>query len=113
MSQPNVIIFTCHDLGDEISPYGVPVRTPNLERMAAEGALMENHFSTASICSPARGSILSGCYPHTNGLMGPAHRGWELDGSPPATRWWISRRAASMPASAPASSWRPTWWPCA
>ena len=79
MSQPNVIIFTCHDLGDEISPYGVPVRTPNLERMAAEGALMENHFSTASICSPARGSILSGCYPHTNGLMGPAHRGWELD----------------------------------
>jgi len=79
MSQPNIVIFTCHDLGDEISPYGVPVRTPNLERMAATGVVMENHFSTASVCSPARGSLMTGCYPHTNGLMGLTHRGWELD----------------------------------
>jgi len=79
MNQPNVIIFTCHDLGDEISPYGVPVHTPNLERMAAEGVVMENHFSTGSVCSPSRGSIITGCYPHTNGLMGLTHRGWQLD----------------------------------
>ena len=79
MHQPNVVIFTCHDLGDEIGPYGVPVRTPNLDRMAAEGVVMENHLSTASVCSPARGSIITGCYPHTHGLMGLTHRGWELN----------------------------------
>jgi N-sulfoglucosamine sulfohydrolase len=79
MDQPNVVLFTCHDLGDEVSPYGVPVRTPSLERMAAEGVVMENHFSTGSVCSPARGSLMTGCYPHTHGLMGLTHRGWALD----------------------------------
>jgi len=32
--------------------------------------------------------------------------------SPPARSWWISRRAASTPASASVSSSRPTWWRC-
>jgi N-sulfoglucosamine sulfohydrolase len=88
MNQPNVVLFTCHDLGDEVSPYGVPVRTPNLERMAAEGTVMQNHFSTGSVCSPSRGSIMTGCYPHTNGLMGLTHRGWELnvESCPPLPR---------------------------
>jgi N-sulfoglucosamine sulfohydrolase len=79
MDQPNVVLFTCHDLGDAISPYGVPVCTPNLERMAAEGIVMQNHFSTGSVCSPARGSLMTGCYAHTHGLMGLTHRGWALD----------------------------------
>jgi len=41
--------------------------------------LFANHFSTSTMCSPARGTILTGCYPHTNGLMGLVHRGWELE----------------------------------
>ena len=76
--QPNIILLTCHDLGDTLSIYGVPVPTPNIERMAAGGVVFQNHFSTGSICSPARGSIHTGCYPHTHGLMGLVHRGWEL-----------------------------------
>jgi len=78
MQRPNLIIMTCHDLGDYLSCYGTPVQTPNLERMAAEGVVLENHFSTGSVCSPSRGSILTGCYPHTHGLMGLVHRGWAL-----------------------------------
>ncbi|NQU44519.1 sulfatase [bacterium] len=85
MTQPNLVIITCHDLGDFIHPYGVPVTTPHFDRLAAEGIVFENHFSTGTVCSPSRGSIVTGCYPHTHGLMGLTHRGWELDmaNSPP------------------------------
>jgi arylsulfatase A-like enzyme len=85
VSKANILIITCHDLGDFIGPYGVPVATPNLNLMAREGVMLENHFSCSSVCSPSRGGMLTGCYPHTNGLMGLVHRGWELDadGCPP------------------------------
>ena len=79
MPQPNVVIVTCHDLGDYLGCYGTPVPTPHIDRLAAEGTLFVNHFSTSSVCSPARGAIVTGCYPHTHGLMGLVHRGWELD----------------------------------
>ncbi len=76
MKRPNIIVITCHDIGDFQSPYGHPVQTPALESMAAEGVVFENHFSTSTVCSPGRGAITTGCYPHTNGLMGLIHRGW-------------------------------------
>lgn len=79
MSRPNLIIISCHDLGDYIAAYGTPVKTPNLDRIASEGLVFENHFSTGTVCSPSRGSIMTGCYPHTHGLMGLIHRGWRLD----------------------------------
>ncbi len=79
MSRPNIVVITCHDLGDYLNCYGTPVRAPNLDEMAEDGVVLENHFSTGSVCSPSRGSILTGCYPHTNGLMGLVHRGWSLD----------------------------------
>ena len=79
MSRPNLIIISCHDLGDYIAAYGTPVKTPNLDRIASQGVVLENHFSTGTVCSPSRGSIMTGCYPHTHGLMGLIHRGWALD----------------------------------
>ncbi len=79
MSEPNVVLVLCHDLGDFISPYGHPIDTPNLEHLAGEGVVLENHFSCGSVCSPSRGGLMTGCYPHTNGLMGLVHRGWRLN----------------------------------
>ena len=79
MAPPNVILIVAHDLGDCLSCYGAPVRTPNLQRFADEGTVLENHFSTGSVCSPSRGALMTGRYPHANGLMGLAHRGWALD----------------------------------
>ncbi len=79
MGRPNLVVVACHDLGDYLGCYGTPVRTPNLDAMANQGAVMENHFSAGAVCSPSRGSIMTGCYPHTHGLMGLIHRGWELD----------------------------------
>ena len=78
MSKPNILIITLHDLGDYLPCYGTPVPAPNLDKVAKEGVVFQNHFSTGTVCSPARGSIMTGCYPHTHGLMGLVHRGWEL-----------------------------------
>lgn len=77
--RPNIIVITCHDLGDFLGCYDTPVQTPHLDSLAAQGARLANHFATAPVCSPARGSLWSGCYPHTHGLLGLVPRGWEMD----------------------------------
>jgi arylsulfatase A-like enzyme len=79
MARPNVVFITAHDMGDYASCYGTPVQTPNLQAMAEQGLVLENHFSADPICCPSRASMMTGCYPHTHGLMGLVHRGWELD----------------------------------
>lgn len=76
---PNIMIITCHDIGDYFGCYGTPVPTPNIDSLASDGILFERHFSTATVCSPSRGSIMTGCYPHTNGLTGLVHRGHALN----------------------------------
>lgn len=65
----NVVIFIADDLGyGDLSVYGHPVlRTPNLDRMAAEGVRFDAAFLTISSCSPSRASILTGRYPHSTG----------------------------------------------
>lgn len=83
--KPNLLLLHCHDLGDFLGCYGHPVLTPNLDRLASEGVVFEKHFSTGTVCSPSRGSIMTGCYPHTHGLMGLVHRGWNLDTANHAT----------------------------
>ncbi len=79
MDAPNVLLIHCHDLGQYVGCYGVDIEMPNLERLAEEGARFANHFTTAPQCSPSRGSLFTGCYPHVNGLLGLAHTDWELD----------------------------------
>jgi arylsulfatase A-like enzyme len=59
------------------------LKTPVLDALAAEGALCENYFATAPLCSPSRGSIMTGLYPHTNGLMGLVNRGWDMPDTSP------------------------------
>jgi len=77
---PNILIIICHDLGQQLGSYGDPsLRTSNLDRLAEEGVRFENHFCTTPLCSPSRGSIITGRYPHTNGLIGLAHRGFDLN----------------------------------
>ena len=45
------------------------LQTPNLDRMAAEGAHVANAFVTTSLCSPSRASILTGQYAHNHGIV--------------------------------------------
>ena len=77
MGRANIVEIIWHDLGDWLSCYGWDlVPSPFLQSMAEQGALFEQHFCTAPQCSPSRASIMTGRYPHSNGMMGLAHRGW-------------------------------------
>jgi arylsulfatase A-like enzyme len=77
--RPNVLIIITHDLGTRLGCYGeTTVRTPALDRLAAESARFDRHFATACFCSPSRGAIFTGKHPHVNGLMGLVNLDWEL-----------------------------------
>ena len=75
---PNLLYVHSHDTGRHVQPYGYPVETPRIQRLAEEGMLFRQAFAAASSCSPSRASLLTGTAPHTNGMLGLAHRGWSL-----------------------------------
>jgi uncharacterized sulfatase len=62
---PNIVLIFTDDLGyGDLSTYGSEViSTPNLERMAEEGAHMTNFYAAAPLCSPSRAGLLTGRYP--------------------------------------------------
>ncbi|MCA9031749.1 MAG: sulfatase-like hydrolase/transferase, partial [Planctomycetaceae bacterium] len=62
--RPNFVIINIDDLGyADIGPFGSEInRTPNLDRMAAEGRKL-TCFYAAPVCSPSRASLMTGCYP--------------------------------------------------
>ena len=64
--RPNVLLITADQLrADALGCYGNHLcRTPNLDAMAAGGALFANGFTPNPICVPARASITTGNYPH-------------------------------------------------
>src|SRR5438046_3610793 len=69
-ARPNILFIMSDDhAAHAISAYGSRVnRTPNIDRLAREGALLENVMATNSICTPSRAAILTGKYSHLNGV---------------------------------------------
>jgi len=69
-SRPNIIyIMTDDHAAHAIGAYGSRVnKTPHLDRLAREGALLTSVFATNSICTPSRAAILTGQYSHINGV---------------------------------------------
>ncbi len=70
-AQPNIVIMIADDLGwDDVGVYGNrSVHTPNIDSLAANGLRFDNAFLTTASCSASRASILTGKYPHSNGLL--------------------------------------------
>jgi len=68
--RPNIVfIMTDDHAAHAISAYGSKVnQTPNMDRLAKEGALFTSVFATKSICTPGRAAILTGQYSHLNGV---------------------------------------------
>lgn len=82
----DIVVMTCHDLGRHLHCYDVEsVVSPNLDSLAARGIRFDQAFATAPQCSPSRASLATGLYPHTTGVMGLAHRGFDWDLAPSAT----------------------------
>ncbi len=77
-SRPNIVMLICHDLGRYVGCLGAPLDTPEIDGLANDGVSFTHYFCTAAQCSPSRGSIMTGRYPHNNGLIGLAHIGWEI-----------------------------------
>ena len=64
-SPPNIILVFMDDLGyADIGPFGATrQKTPHLDKMAAEGMRLTDFYSTCSVCTPSRSSLMTGCYP--------------------------------------------------
>lgn len=79
---PNVLWLIAEDFGPHLGCYGTrEVFTPNLDRLAAEGARYTRFFTTAPVCSPSRSAFMTGMYQTTIGAHNHrAHRddGYEL-----------------------------------
>jgi len=72
VAQPNIVfILTDDQRADAVGYHPNPllgIKTPNIDKLAHEGARFTNMFVTSSLCSPSRASFLSGTYAHTHGV---------------------------------------------
>jgi arylsulfatase A-like enzyme len=66
---PNIVLIVADDLGyNDLGVYGSKdIKTPNLDKLARQGARFTNFYSACSVCTPSRGSLLTGRYPQRNG----------------------------------------------
>ena len=61
--RPNILWILAEDISQQLACYGEPlVQTPNIDRIAAEGARFRNAIMPAPVCSPSRSSLLTGVY---------------------------------------------------
>ncbi len=88
--RPNIVfLFSDDHAVKSISAYGGPLATvaptPNIDRLARQGAVLLNSFCANSICGPSRATILTGKHSHANGFMRNTGRG--LDQS----QWTVAK----------------------
>ncbi|MGH9768311.1 MAG: sulfatase-like hydrolase/transferase, partial [Blastocatellia bacterium] len=73
-ARPNVVWFVVDDMSANFSCYGEKlIRTPNVDRLAREGARFSRAFVTAPVCSPSRSALITGMYQTSIGAHN--HRG--------------------------------------
>ncbi len=90
--RPNIVLFLVDDLGQrDVGCYGSTFyETPNIDRLAREGARFTAAYAAAPICSPTRASIMSGQWPQRFGIS-------EAIGQPGGMDW--ARNTKMMPAT--------------
>lgn len=78
-ARPNILWLSAEDMSPRLGAYGDPLaRTPNLDRLAAEGRRYTRVFTVAAVCSPNRAGIITGMFPPSFG----AHHMRTLSGAP-------------------------------
>ena len=75
-AKPNFVVIFCDDLGyGDLACFGHPtIRTPNLDRMAAEGMKWTQFYSASSVCTPSRAALLTGRLPIRSGMCSSKRR---------------------------------------
>ena len=89
--RPNVVFFLVDDLGyTDLGCYGSTFyETPNLDRLASQGAKFTNAYAACPVCSPTRASIMSGQWPQRVGVT-------DYIGAPAPEKW--RRNTPMLPA---------------
>src|SRR5947199_993887 len=69
--RPNVLLILPDQMrARAMGCMGTPdVRTPNIDKLAAEGMLFRHTYANVPVCCPARAILLTGIYPHRNGMI--------------------------------------------
>jgi uncharacterized sulfatase len=82
--KPNIVLVLADDLGyGDLGVQGSRlIRTPNLDRMAAEGARLATFYASANVCTPSRAGLLTGRYPIRTGLAVDVIRQTDTHGLP-------------------------------
>jgi len=70
--KPNFIIIFIDDQGyQDLGCFGSPnIKTPNIDQMAKDGMRFTDFYSAASVCTPSRAALMTGCYPERVGNLG-------------------------------------------
>ena len=70
--KPNFIIIFIDDQGyQDLGCFGSPnIKTPNIDQMAGDGMRFTDFYSAASVCTPSRAALMTGCYPERVGNLG-------------------------------------------
>jgi arylsulfatase A len=86
---PNIVIVFADDLGyGDIGCFGnKTIRTPNIDKLAADGVRLTDFYVAQAVCSASRTALLTGCYPNRVGILGALN---------PASRNGISDRETTL-----------------
>ena len=78
--RPNIVILLADDLGwTDVSFHGGGIRTPNIDRIANEGAELTRYY-VHPVCSPTRAGLMTGRYPIRFGAMRAVYPPWREGG---------------------------------
>ena len=70
VKRPNILWISTEDMSPHMGCYGDPVaKTPNIDRLAAQGIRYTNAFTSAAISAPVRAGIITGMYSTSIGCM--------------------------------------------
>src|ERR1700721_13547 len=83
--RPNIVFILADDLGfGDLGCYGqTKIRTPNLDRMAAEGMRFTNFYAGSSVCAPSRCTLITGKHMGRATVRDNLQRGPDLEGQHP------------------------------